>query len=224
MQPHVAKAGLLAGLCLLISGGDGAAQKSKDEAPPVKVLDRQVEQRMQDFFRETAELAREYERAGELQKSKRLLRTLLKLNPKIPGVKEKIKELDETLLSANPVDFELDVGRSGWGPPRGMVFKGEKIRIQASGRYKFIANATLGPNGFSTKNPQKDDMAAGVPCGALMGAVVTEDKVGKPFAIGASREYTPKKDGLLFLRANLPPDTKSNGRLKVRISGHIRAK
>ena len=49
------------------------------------------------------------------------------------------------------------------------------------------------------------------------------DKPGTPFAIGSSREFNPPDDGMLLLRMNLPPGTKSVGKIKVTISGNLRA-
>jgi len=71
-------------------------------------------------------------------------------------------------------------------------------------------------------------MAAGVPGGALMGMIVGKDqagksKPGKPFKIGSGSVFTPKHDGLLFLRVNLPPGHKCKGKISVTMSGYIRA-
>ena len=49
------------------------------------------------------------------------------------------------------------------------------------------------------------------------------DKVGEAFEIGTSREFTPREDGVLLLRVNLPPGHKSSGKLKVRTSGHVKS-
>ena len=47
-------------------------------------------------------------------------------------------------------------------------------------------------------------------------------KIGDPFEIGASKEFTPKEDGVLLLNINLPQGHKSTGKLLVRIAGHIK--
>jgi hypothetical protein len=52
---------------------------------------------------------------------------------------------------------------------------------------------------------------------------LVKDKPGKPFLIGEGGDYTPKETGNLFLRVNSPPDSKHIGKLKVAISGYVKA-
>ena len=49
-----------------------------------------------------------------------------------------------------------------------------------------------------------------------------KDKVGEPFEVGTSKEFTPKEDGILLLNVNLPAGHKSTGKLRVHVSGHIK--
>ena len=49
-----------------------------------------------------------------------------------------------------------------------------------------------------------------------------KEKIGEPFEIGASKEFTPKEDGILLLNVNLPSGHKSTGKLRVHVSGHIK--
>ncbi len=205
-----------------------SSKNSKSKKPiNSKALDVRLEKAEELFIRETLDVAKQFEDAGRLEKSRRLYQSVLKIRPNYSKIREKIKTIEETLLSSNEHEFVIDVTQ-GWGPPRARVFKEKVVRVQASGTYRFITNLQLGPNGFSTKNPEKGSMAAGVPGGALMGMIVGKDKAGKPkpgkpFKIGSSSEFTPKNDGLLFLRVNLPPGHKCNGKISVTMSGYVRA-
>jgi hypothetical protein len=73
------------------------------------------------------------------------------------------------------------------------------------------------------------DMAAGVPAGALMGMIVPPPRQGQrqppepgpPFAIGGQVDFKPQTNGVLLLRVNTPPGAKCIGKLRVEISGNI---
>jgi hypothetical protein len=199
--------------------GAEAAKSKSGKSVNTKELDVRANELQESFVRQTADLARSYEEAGHWEKAKSLLQTLVKLNPKIPGVDAKLKELDDKILTANESDLEVDTS-AGWGEPCGQVFKGRPFKVQSAGEYRFMATLTVGPDGFATRDPVKE-MAADVPCGALMGLIVTKGKPGKPFQIGTGQTVTPKEDGVLFLKVNVPPGHKCNGRLKVRLSGYV---
>lgn len=197
------------------------SKSTKRGGANIKVLDARAQKAQEAFIRESVDLARSYEDAGQLTKAKSLLEDVAKLNGKLPGLKDKIRELNEAILSSNEVDLTLDTSRQGWGEPRALVFKGRTFRIQAQGAYEFVANLTVDPEGFPHKDVLRE-MADGVPCGALMGLIVANGKPGKPFLVGSSTEQTPNEDGVLFLRVNAPPGHRSTGELQVRISGFAR--
>ena len=144
--------------------------------PKTKAIDSAARKLQETFVRQAAELAKEYEAAGDLETSKKMLEAILKINDNLKGVRAKIKGLDDEILSANEADLELDTSK-GWDEPRARVFQGKSLRILVSGQYRFITNLPVGPEGFPTENPVKE-MARGVPCGALMGLVL--DSKGKP--------------------------------------------
>ena len=205
-------------------GAESAKSKS-GKSSNTKELDVRAAQLEESFIKESAELARSYQEAGHLEKAKSMLQTLKKLNPEIPGVDARLKALNEEILTANESDLEVDT-TGGWGKPCGLVYKGKPIKIRAVGEYRFVTNLTVGPDGFPTEDSVRD-MAADVPCGALMGLILPKGKSGKPakpskpFAIGAGKTVSPKEDGVLFLKVNVPSGHKCNGRLKVRLSGYI---
>lgn len=207
----------------LAQSSSRSKQKSsrKSSAAPVKVLDVRAERAIESFVREAADVAREYEDAGQLDKAKTMYESILSFNPETPGLKQKIEDLEEQLLESNEVELEIDTSRS-WSGSQVLVFKGKPIRIQATGTYKFNATAELDPQGYPDDDPVKDELAPGVSVGALMGLMATKEKPGKPFEIGLQRDFTPKEDGTLFLKVNVPPGSKCSGKLTVRISGYVR--
>lgn len=195
-------------------------KKSSTSATAVRSIDVRIQKAQNEFIREAADAAREYEQAGEYERAKTMLKAILKLNPELAGVKAKIKQLNEMQLSDNETDFTIDVSR-GWSKAIVKVFKGKPIRIQAEGRFRFVTSLQVGPTGFSTENPVKGDMVNGIPAGALMGIVASRGKMGKPFLVGVGCEIAPKEDGLLFLTINAPKGHRSSGKIKVKISGTV---
>ncbi len=208
----------------------GKSKSKSTKTPNTKLIDVKAQRAEQIFMREAADLARAYENAGHLERSKQMLQNILKLNPSVPGVAAKIKQLDETILSSNEVEFEVDTGK-GWGSPRARVAKGKRFRIEAEGVYQFVTSVPVSPLGFPTEDPTKQ-MAAGIPCGALMGLILSPSSSNskkqkqnppKPFVIGAGKEITPREDGILFLSVNAPPGHKCMGEIQVRMSGYLAA-
>lgn len=194
---------------------------NRNKPVPTRALDAKASQLVEGFVKESLGLAMEYEQAGEPEKAKQMLETVLTFHPDAEAIKQKIKEIDEKLLSSNEVKVEIEPGR-GWGSPVAQVRKGGQVRIQSNGTYRMVVTATLGPEGLPTGDPLKgDSLAEGVTCGALMGVVIGKDKPGKPFTIGAGREYTAERDGLLFLRLNTPPGSKCTGKVTATLSGEL---
>lgn len=223
MRMNVSKISLCgAGLLLIAVGGllyRGEAWGQGRNAKSEKAIDARAEEVQEGFIRDSVKLALEYEEAGLLEKSKQVLEAVVKLKDDLPGVREKIKKLDEQLLTANNVDAEVDASK-GWGGPIGQVYKGQKVRFEASGTYRFVTNLTLDTTGFSKTDPI-NDLAEGVPVGSLIGMVINKDKKTEIFYVGPGVDYSPKDDGVLFLKLNLPSGHKSSGKLKVKISGNI---
>ena len=112
--------------------------------------------------------------------------------------------------------------------PSGSTIPSAKVtvRIEATGSYKLNLNESLSPNGYPTEDP-KTDMAAGSPCGGLIGLVISPGETGKaaknsrPFFVGEEREFKPQEDGTLYMRVNVPPSSKCVGKLKLKITGNI---
>ena len=186
----------------------------------LKEVDAKAEQNLDNFIRAQAELAKSYEDAEDLEKAKKMLSAILKVKPDQPGVVSKIKEIEETILTANEIDVDLDVSK-GWGKGVAVVAKDKPFRIKVDGEYRFITNSTIGPGGFATDNPTKG-MAPNVKCGQVKGLFFSKNKPGRPFAIGEGKEIVPKDDGILFLAVNVPPGSRCIGKLKVELSGYVK--
>ena len=136
----------------------GKTSKSKGPAAKkqsVKVLDQRAARLQDDFVKEAKSVARDYILAGELKKSKELLESIRKVDPSVTGLDQQIKKLQEALLEANEMEFDVDVGK-GWDVPRARVSKGKTFRIQATGKYRFVSSGSVGPEGFATENPSTD--------------------------------------------------------------------
>ena len=188
-------------------------------------LEQRAKKTQEEFLKESVELAKDFEDAGLFEEAKKVLEVVHKLNNDLPGLKDKIASLNDSMLSTNKTTFELDVSK-GWGDPVGRVEKGRAFRIEATGTYKFITTLTVGPKGFATEELPRD-MAGGVRCGALVALIVPVDAKGKPgkpldpIEVGDSRDIKPQESGLLFINVNLPPGHKSIGKIDVLLSGYI---
>ena len=209
------------------------AQQSKTKAKSTKPMSaaevKQIEARLdklQDTIStEAAAIVDGYERAGQYERAKVLLEVLLKLDPKNESVKARINEMDERILDRSEFDHKLSVG-ADWMLV-GTVRKDSPARVEASGDYKLaLPTVSLGPDGFHTSDVMHDVIEQ-VPFGALMGMIVTEAGKKKkespePFTIKAKHEFTPKSDGQLYLKVNVPSNSKCTGELKLRLNGVAR--
>ncbi|HBN75085.1 MAG TPA: hypothetical protein DD473_04560 [Planctomycetaceae bacterium] len=219
---------LMAATCLFLldattaySQKSGSSSKSsRNNAANVTMLDQQAEQAHQDFLETSADLAREYEDLGELEKAKGILQQMLKLAPDLKQVKDKIDSLEEARIAGNEAILEVDASQS-WIPANVGVTKGNTIRFESNGEFRMLVNQTVGPDGVASKDV-KTDLAAGVPLGALMGLIVdAKGKSSDPFSIGKSGEMKSPQNGQLFVRVNVPPQSKCIGKIKLRVTGDI---
>lgn len=199
-----------------------AQSKGKSSKKPtnVKTLDVRAQRLQTEFLRDSSSLARDYENAGELEKARRVYAALAKMNPESKEISDRIKKLDEAILTSKAFEVEVDTS-TGWGVPLARVTKGKVVQIQASGSYRLQASLAVGTDGFVVGDPTKGEMAGNIRCGALMGMVVANGKPGKPFAVGSSAKFTPRDSGLLYLRVNVPSGSKSMGRLAVQLGGYV---
>ncbi len=204
--------------------------KSKQSKPissaEVKQIDVRLQKLQDTFETESKAIIDGYERSGQYDRAKFLLEVLLKLDPKNEEIKKKISELEDNVLKSSEVDFKFETS-SDWTPV-GNVHKDKLARVEAAGDYKLILTVSnMSADGFPTENVMRD-LVGRVPTGALMGMIVTEEnQSGKqppePFTIKSKHEFTPKKDGVLFLKVNAPPGSKCIGDFRIKVSGISRA-
>ncbi|WP_437187006.1 hypothetical protein SH668x_000380 [Planctomicrobium sp. SH668] len=223
--PHLC----LAGLLTLSAADISFAQGGRNKQPNVKTLDNAAEKAQSEYLKNLADLAGQYEEAGDITKASEMLKGILKVKPDIEQVKNKLKMFDEAVFKENVQMVDLDPG-AGWMPVGVMVAKDKPIRIEAEGNFKFTLSDSLTPNGY-----QKGDLIHGVqegiPYGGLMGVVGKAGDTSKgqkdpkdlptPIFVGTQKEFVPTESGPLLLRVNLPAGAKCTGKIKVRISGNI---
>ena len=222
----------LAGGSLLEAQTGKAKTKTKAISPvEMKKLDVRLEDVQKSFVKETATLIRDFEEAGQPERAKLLLEVLLKLDPKNDQLQKKLDAINDQILKQSEFEFELDVSKS-WVQV-GVVTGGKPARLTAEGDYKFDAAGKLTADGVPSQDPA-NDMVAGIPLGTLMGVIMpvnpqpNRNNNGNPnrpppFPVKAEHEWTPKQDGVLLLKVNFPPGTKCTGKLKLKISGMLKA-
>ena len=225
-------------LTLITICGPALAQPGKKPIGPktpdvaaIKTLDTEAEQLEADFLQSLTKLATSYEEAGDKDKAKAMLQAILKMRPDADLVKDKIKQLDESVFTDRQQLFDYDTSR-GWISTGILVEKGAEVRVESTGNYKLIVNDELGPEGYHSESGKGEDFFDGAPTGALIGVIVPASAVtggrpqrGKdgpqPFLVGTQKQFKPQESGLLVVRVNSPANAKCVGRLKLRISGNI---
>lgn len=220
---------LLATTSALAQSGPGRS-KPPAAAPEAKRLDAKMEQVAGVFMRETATLIASYENIGQFDRVRMLLEAVQKLDPSNAEVRQKLVEINEKILVANEFDFDIDPDAT-WQEVGG-VQKGRTIRIKVAGDYKLSIGVTAAADGVPNGGPG-EGLVAGLPLGAVVGVILTPDmaasvargerieKQPRPFLVGSTYERPADLDGVLYLKANVPPATKCSGRLKARISGPV---
>jgi hypothetical protein len=223
-------------VCALLAASAVAAEPAAKTKPPspaeMRRLDAKLASVSESFLRDTTTLIASYENAGQFDRAKLILEVLQKLDPKNEAIQTKLKLLNERIMEATLQDLEID-SDAQWTPV-GRVVKGRPIRIEASGDYKVTATLEAGPAGMPSTNPVTD-LVAGVPLAALMGVILPaadpsssagqpasgnqQPQQPKPFTVGAAYDRPADRDGILYLKVNVPPGSKCTGRLQARLSG-----
>jgi len=208
------------------SAKGGAKGKAKPGSPQeLKRLDSRLDEVREAFLRDTTTLITSYENLGQYERARMLLESLQKLDPRNEPIKAKLGELTEKILENSEIPVEIVPG-APW-LTAGPVSKDRPIRIRVKGEYKMIFTTELGPAG-AVSGPG-DDFVASVPLGAVMGLIAPPgtagqpgtqgDRPSRPFAVGDAYEKPADRDGVLFLRVNVPPGAKCTGRLTALVSG-----
>ena len=187
-----------------------------------KQIDARLEKLQETFAIESTAIIDGYEGSGQYERAKLLLEVLLKLDSKNESVKKRIADLDERILRRVESELKFNTG-SDWTLV-GSVMKDKPARIEATGEYKLnLVAANISADGFPTEDVMRD-LAGRVPMGALMGMIVTEanekeKKPPEPFSIKSKHDFTPKQDGQLYLKINVPAGSKCIGDLKLKLNG-----
>jgi len=215
----------VAGLSSAAASQPGMKGRQRPANPPeLKRLEAKAEEVRESFLRDTNQLIKSFEDVGQYDRAKVLLEALQKLDPQNDVVKTKLTELNDRILDASEFEVNLDLGKS-W-QPIGTVEKGRPLRIQVSGDYKLVTSIEAGPDGAPSANPA-EDLIPHVPFGAVMGVIAaadaadrqSADKQPRPFTVGSRYEKPADRDGVLFLKVNVPPGAKCTGRLTALVSG-----
>ena len=240
---RVARLSILSLLAALAVGVGvlSAQQPRKLSATQLRTLDTQADKAKVEYLKSLVDLAKSYEDAGLTEKSREMLQQILAGNPDDAAVKKKIKEIDESVFQKNEYEFKFDTSKP-WTNAGIQLSKDQPIRITAEGDYKVYVSETLGPEGYSNDDPTKD-LVSGIPMGALIAAMAPPTREGasggagrpnrgggnaqredevKPFNVGKSLEFTPKSDGPIFFKVNVPPVSKATGIIRITIRGHFK--
>jgi hypothetical protein len=226
---HQSKTWVLLGIVACAAGpafGQTSGTKARQRPanpPELKRLEAKAEEIRESFLRDTNQLIKQFEDVGQYEKAKVLVDALAKLDPQNEPVKTKLDELSTKILDAGEFEVGLNPGKS-WQPV-GTVERGQPVRILVTGDYRIVANIEAGPDGAPSDNPA-EDLIPHVPFGAVMAVIAdadaakrAADKQPRPFTIGSRYEKPAERDGVLFLKVNVPPGAMCTGRLTALVSG-----
>lgn len=220
-------------LAVLVAAGAGqptcaqAPQSGARKPSPaeVKRLDSQLNEAYSVFMNQTVDLITSYENLGQFDRAKAIVEALGKLDPENENIKKKVEDLEKRMLEAGV--FEVDLVPGGGWQAVGAVTKDEVIRVQVTGEYRFQSAGSTTADGVQGDSPETD-FIRGIPLGAIMGVIAPPSQAGgdkkdeqkpRPFVVGANYDKRADRDGVLYLKANLPIGTKCTGRLEAKITG-----
>ncbi len=184
------------------------------------------------FIRNAVGIAGEYEKAGDVARAVDYLHAMSLLKPGVPAIEGKLKKLRDEVLAANVFNLNLEPSNT-WGDPVAFVTEGKPLRVAAQGEYRLLMNSMVGPEGFPDDDP-KLELVEDAPLGKLVGVIVevpskpnrkgrAKEKKPVPFEIGAEKVIRPRHTGYLYLKVNLPSQSKPSGSLQVQLSGYVLA-
>jgi len=221
--------GLTVLLVVGLSAGQVVAQSPrstgrKPSPAEIKRLDSQLNDAYGVFLNQTVDLITSYENLGQFDRAKVIVEALSKLDPENEKMKAKIADLEKQMLEAGVFEVSLVPG-DGW-QAIGAVSQGDVVRVQITGEYRFQAVGATNADGITGNSPETDFMR-GIPLGAVMGVIAPPATAGgdkkeekpRPFVVGANYDKRADKDGVLYLKVNLPVGTKCTGRLEAKITG-----
>ncbi len=216
---------LAGGASIALSQAKKPKEKNKKEpnVTEVRNLETQAEKAKADYVNGLISVADGFEKQGLTDKTKQTLRAILDVAPEYEAARNKLKEIEDSVFKEN--SFEVDVDATKGWTTSVAVAKDKPLRRQAEGTLRVLINETVDPDGLVSTDPLIHQIT-GIPIGALIGVVrdprtsKPEDKIN-PFHIGKEIELSPKADGILFLKLNLPANSQSKGKIRVTISGNF---
>ena len=224
-----ARAGLLIAIVLL-SGSTtfGQVRPTAARNKELSKLDAKASKVDDVFLRNAFEMAAEYEKAGDIARAVDYLHAMSLVKPGLPKIEGKLSQLRKQVLAANDFNFKF-TPTANWGQPVGFVKSGKPFQVAVEGGYKLSINTTVGPDGLA-EDDEKMGLIKDTPIGKIVGVIIENPNQKdrkknrlKPFEIGTGRIVNPNQTGFLFLKANLPPESKTGGALQVRLSGYVLA-
>lgn len=198
----------------------GPSAATAQRVNPVQ-LDKQAESLQSDYLRGLDDLAVSYDEAGFPDKAKEVLRKRLQVSDD-DEARKRLEELKSRDFENHRTEVTVD-SSAGWVDTGVVVFSGQPVRIEASGRYRLIYNQEVGVEGVPLPEDAKD-----IPIGALTAVVYNPTgPKKKPLTsdarlVGARTQFDPEFDGRLYLRLNVPEGAKASGKIKATVSGRIR--
>ena len=219
---------VIAGASLSLSQTKKPKEKEKPKKEPnavqVRTLETQAEKAKTEYVTGLLAVAKGFEEQGLPDRTKETLQAILEVVPDFEAAREKLKEIDEKAFNENTFETEVDATK-GWVNSGIAVMKDKPMRLEADGTLRVILNETVDPDGLPSGDPLLHQVV-GIPTGALMGVVrdprnaTKNDKIN-PFTVGKDMEFSPKAEGILFFKLNLPANTVSKGKYRVKISGNF---
>jgi len=201
-----------AAMCALLTVNVQAQDNSETRA-----IDVRSSKTIRGFVVEAMELAIDYENNGDVQKALLLYQQIYRLDNRHQQLPAKIKFLTNSLLENNQVVHKLNTS-IGW-IAIGNVYAGRTFRLLTSGTFTMTPSAEFTADGMPKGDVKKDGMDDEMPLGALIGVYFRDKKPSQPFLVGGGKQFTPEKDGVLYLKINAPPGMKCQGVINIRTSG-----
>ena len=69
---------------------------------------------------------------ASLKWAKSMLEVLMKLNPDLPGLKEKLDQLESKMFDSQEMEFVFDTSKQ-WAPIGAAAVRGKSVRVEVAG-------------------------------------------------------------------------------------------
>jgi len=195
----------------LSEGSDGGGED--DDGLP---SDKRLLAIYKEFIVETLKVARDYEKAKDVDSARTCYEQILKLVPNHPATKKALDDIYDRELSKETKKININANE-GWQDTGVEVVEGKPISITAEGTWTFKMSHQLGPKGMEIPEDLKK-----FKLGELIGAIFkegTDPKGVEPFSVGEEATFDAEQSGRLFLRMYDTDPKDNSGRMNVMIRG-----